>query len=503
MSEKIQVLARRTPERSPSPREVAAVFFRHPKLLMASFLLVLAAGVTYAVLAPSYRAEMKILVRRGRIDPAVTPTQTASPAFEHDEITEEELNSEVELLGDEDILRKVALETGLADKVSWIARLRGENRETRVAKAVRRLAGKLDVQPVRKSRLITVAYRSSDPQLSAAVLRSLADAYLAKHVEVRRPSGQQNFFEQQMEQARHALQESEAQMIAFTETKGVVSAALERDLTLQKLSEAEAADLAVQASIAEAAERVRSLASKLRGLPLQRVTQVRNADNPQLQEKLTSKLLELELNRTELLTKFQPSYRLVQEVDQQIAQAQSAIAAEDLKPLRDELTEQNPEYEWAAAERIKTQVEMQSLEERHSVTRVQVARYQLAAERLGENAVSQDDLQRKLKASEDKYLLYANKREEARIGDALDDNGILNVAVAEPPRVPSLPAWSLSAATLFSFVGAGLFSAGLVFAADRFDPSFRTADEVIHCLGMPVLASLPAGTEPQREGDQS
>ena len=95
MSEKIQVLARRNLDRSPSPRDVAAVFFRHSRLLAVSFVLVLAAGLMYAVLAPSYEAEMKVLVRRGRIDPAVTPTQTTSPAFEHDEISEEELNSEV------------------------------------------------------------------------------------------------------------------------------------------------------------------------------------------------------------------------------------------------------------------------------------------------------------------------------------------------------------------------------------------------------------------------
>jgi len=485
-------------DRSPSLRDVAAVFFRHQKLLVVSFFLVLAAGVTYAVLAPSYKAEMKVMVRRGRIDPAVTPTQTPSPAFEHDEISEEELNSEVELLGDDDILRQVVIDNGLAEKISWVSRLRRENRDMRVEGAVRRLAGKLEVQPVRKSRLITISYRSADPQLSAAVLRSLADAYLAKHVEIRRPSGQQDFFEQQMEQARRTLRDSEAQMVAFTRGRGVVSAALERDLALQKLSDAQAADLGVQASIAEAAERVRSLASKLRDLPPQRVTQVRNEDNPQLQEKMKSKLLELELKRMELLVKFQPSYRLVQAVDEQIVQAKSTIAAEDLQPLRDELTEQNPEYEWASAERLKAQVEEQSLEERHSVTHVQVARYELAAEKLGENAVTQDDLERKLKAAEDKYLLYANKREEARIGDALDDNGILNVALAEQPRVPALPARPLWAGMLVSFIAAGAFSTGLAFVADRFDPSFRTAEDVIGYLGMSVLASLPAPIDRQR-----
>src|SRR3984893_295419 len=99
---------------SPTLRDVAAVFFRHKRLLMISFAVVATTGVLYSALFPSYKAEMKVLLRRGRIDPAVTPTPSPSPAFEHDEIAEEELNSEVELLHDEDILRQVVLETGLA-----------------------------------------------------------------------------------------------------------------------------------------------------------------------------------------------------------------------------------------------------------------------------------------------------------------------------------------------------------------------------------------------------
>src|SRR5258708_32535074 len=109
---------------------------------------------------------MKVMVRRGRIDPAVTPNQTASPAFEHDEISEEELNSEVELLRDEDILRRVVLETGLAGKISWISKLKGEDQETRVEKAVQGLAGRMRERAVRKARAVAVSYPSSGPPLS-------------------------------------------------------------------------------------------------------------------------------------------------------------------------------------------------------------------------------------------------------------------------------------------------------------------------------------------------
>jgi uncharacterized protein involved in exopolysaccharide biosynthesis len=257
------------------------------------------------------------------------------------------------------------------------------------------------------------------------------------------------------------------------------------------LSEAQSNEFGIEASVAEASSRSQSLDAQLRQLPPRHVSQVRNTDNPQLQEKLKSKLLELELRRTDLLTRFQPSYRLVQEVDQQISQAKSSLEAENLTPLRDELTEDNPDFTWANSEHIKTGVEMQALQKRDLVARQQIAAYQSKAQQLAQNAIEQSDLEQKLKAAEDKYLLYAGKREEARIGDALDQTGILNVAIAQPPRIPSLPATPIWIACCMSLTAAFAFSTGAAFVADYVDPSLRTPDEVIALLGTPVLASLP------------
>ena len=491
MPETLQVVAASRAPNSPTLRDLAAVFFRHKRLLIVSFALVTTAGVLYSALFPSYKSEMKVLVRRGRIDPAITPTPSPSPAFEHDEITEEELNSEVELLRNQDVLRQVVLDTGLATR-SWFSRLRLSNDDERTETAVRRLARKLDVQPVRKSRLITVSYSSSDPMRSAAVLRSLARAYLAKQAEIRRPNGERNFFEAQAKESRQDLEAAQTNLIAFTRGEGIASAELERDITLQKLGESEAAELFLETQAGGAAERARVLDQKLQELPEHRVVQTKSSDNPQLQEKLKSRLLELELRRTELLTKFQPSYRLVEEVDRQIAQAKGAIEAEDAKPLKDETTEDNPEFEWAHSERLKARVELADLERKEELAKRQIAQYRDRAQQLEERAIAQHDLEEKLKLSEDKWLLYSKKREEARIGDALDENGVLNVAIAEEPHVPAVPIWPFWAASCLWFIGACGFSTGLVFVTDYFDPCLRTPDEVVRLLGSPVLASLPA-----------
>ena len=96
-----------------------------------------------------------------------------------------------------------------------------------------------------------------------------------------------------------------------------------------------------------------------------------------------------------------------------------------------------------------------------------------------------------LKAAEDKYLLYVNKREEARIGDALDQGGILNVAIAEQPAVPALPKLSGLAFGLIGLALGGAVSVGMAFIIDYLSPAFRTLDEITIYLGAPVLASLP------------
>lgn len=502
MPQELQIVAARGSLNSPTLRDVAAVFFRQKRLLAISFLLIATMGILYSVLFPSYKAEMKVLLRRGRIDPAVSPTPTPSLAFEHDEITEEELNSEVELFRDEDLLRQVVLDSGLGQK-TWLSVVTRQNFEERTEKAVRHLADKLNVQPVRKSRLITVSYSSSDAARSAAVLSSLARAYLAKHAASVRPSGQQIFFEQQVNESRILLEEAQGDLIAFTRKQRVVSAGLERDLVLQKLIDAEASQFAVDTAVAEVGTRVRVLESSLRDLPQRRVVEIKNADNPQLEEKLKSKLLELELQRTSLLIKFQPSYRLVQEVDEQIAQAKNAIESEEQKPLRDETTQDNPEFDWAHSEHLKNEVDLRALEQKQAVAREQVSAYRATAGKLEESAIAQHDLEQQVKAAEDKYLLYSNKHEEARIGDALDQNGVLNVAIAQQPRTPALPVWSFLAAACFSFVGAAGFSTAIVFATDYFAPSFRTPEEVFEFLGSPVLASLPAIREIVRNSEAS
>ena len=87
-------------------------------------------------------------------------------------------------------------------------------------------------------------------------------------------------------------------------------------------------------------------------------------------------------------------------------------------------------YEWAKAELQKAKVEMKGLKAREATTSAHLAGYRTLARQLGEDAIVQDDLTSSEKAAQENYLLYVKKREEARMGDALDEGGIVNVALS-------------------------------------------------------------------------
>jgi uncharacterized protein involved in exopolysaccharide biosynthesis len=481
------------PIRTPSPtlRDLLAVIFRQRRLALMAFVLTMVAVIAYRLIAPCYESEMKVLLRRGRVDPVVAPTPSQAELIRQG-VTEEEVNSEAELMHDDEILRTVVQSTGLtAESSTWFWNIVGDNEEKRLARAVRRMARRLTVEPIRKTAMIDVKYESSDSEQTAKVLRSLANAYLERHHQVHRASGAFDFFERQVTQSRHNLETVELQLAEFTRDQGVVSASQERDMALQKLSEADADDRRTQVELAENSERIRALQAKINLLPERTLTQMRNSDNPELMQKMKARLLELELQRTDLLIEFEPSYRLVKEVEKKIAQTEASIAGEDQAPIRDQTSDLEPNHAWAKSELVKAEVEAKALGAHAAAERGLLAHYRDTAHQLGDQAIAQERLVHDLKAAEERYLLYVDKREEARIGDALDQGGILNVAIAEQPVVPELPKLSELSFGLIGLALAGTVSVSLAFVTDYLSPAFRTPDEVVAFLRAPVLASLP------------
>lgn len=489
------VVSRKIPQAgipSPTLRDLLAVIFRQRRLAIFSFAGVLLASFAYSMLTPAYQAHMKILLRRGRSDPLVTPQSNGPLQLSRNEVTEEDLNSEVDLLRDETLLRAVVKANGLqARGILDRLGLRRDDPERRMARGVRSLAYRLHVEPIRKSNLILVRYDAFDPALAARVLDTLSSVYLEQQTRLHRPTGEFAFFAYQAAQSRANLEEAQQRLVEYGRLGGVVSAALERDSSLQRCGELEGAYRQARIARADLEQRIQNLQHQMSSFPARSTADIRSSDNAQLLENLKSRLLELQLKRTALMKVYEPSYLLVREVDEQIAHTQASLSAEQALPLREETTEKDPNYEWAKAELEKVRVDRGALAAREVAIANELLASRKEARMLGEAAIHQQDLLREMKTAEETYLLYTRKSEEARIGDALDERGIVNVTVAAPPVVPALPKRSVWLVGLAALVTAGGLSTAICFVVDYLDPAVRTPSEVVACLRAPVLASLP------------
>ena len=489
-------------------RDFLAVGFRHRRLVGIAFFSILLLAVLYPFVLPNYESETKILVKHERPPDPVGIPGADRTTYTPDIVTEEELNSEIELITSQDLLRQVVVTCQLHHHHNWLGRMLGAiihvaksavrvappTEDQSIYKATVKLRRRLDVEAVYKTNIITITYASDDLNLANRVLNTIDNLYLAKHLAVHRPAGQLQFFDLESVKYQKELLDAEARLAEFSRTRSVEPAV---QLTaqgglLQNLSTFKATLEQTRSAIAETNQRIHSLEQQATVTPARQTTALHTADNPQLLENLKATLLSLQLKRTDLLSKYAPSYRPVVEVENQIADARAAIAAAEGAPVRDETTDVNPAQQWILGELEKARADLRTLTARAAAMTDIVRSYDQNARTLDQQGILQQDLLRAQKVNEQNYLLYVQKREEARISDALDAKRILNVAIAEPPTLPLLPKHS---ALLYAVAGlflASVMSVGLVAGVERLDNSFRTPHEVESYLQIPVLTAVPA-----------
>ncbi len=473
-------------------RDLLVIGFRHKRAFLLCFCGIFAGSILAVFLVPpTYQSVAQILVKRERVDPVVSAEKN-SPLQVKGEVTEEEMNSEAELITSEDVLRKTVQVSGLDGSKGLLSSLSSsETPEQRTSNAVDKLRAHLRVEPLKKTNVIEIAYSAHDPRVASQVLTNLVNAYVDKHVSVHRPAGQLEFFDEETNRYKHDLDQAEAQLKRFAQAQGGVAPQVARDLTLQKLNDFSAGLEMTRSEMSATEKRINNLEEQAGATPDRLTTAVREADDGAVLQQLKSTLLTLELKRTELLTKYQPGYRLVQEVDKQIADTRASIASEEAKPLREQTTDRNPTYAWINEELAKAKSDYSALQARAAATQAVVGLYQAKAQKLEENGLIQQDLLREAKQNEDNYLLYLHKREEARIEEALDRTQILNVGMVQQPTTPVSPvrpAWTFAVVGLLL---ATTLSTGLVFTREYMDNSFRTPSEVLTELQIPVLAAVP------------
>ena len=483
-------------------KQFLAVGFRHKDMMRRAFLWsALAALVVVYLFGLKWESDFEILVKHDRVEPAITPDSSPRPQLPTDATaTTIDITNESELLQSEDLLRQVvdACPMLVWGQPKWytpymrkVTGLLPGYDESRYPKAVTKLGSDLQVNVVSSTGLMQVSYASSDPVQSACVTNNITQLYIKKHLAVNRLPKVYDFFAQQTEQYRKKLAEAEAAMVDFAGKQDAVSASNQVQIAVQQGSQFEADLHTAQKNLQTTQQRIRELNDLKAMLPKRTETQTRKFDNGTLLAGLKATLNTLELDRTNLVAKYDPSYRLVKDLDEKITQTKNAIAHEQSVPLTENTTDQNPVYEWVESQIAQAQADTATYRGQVAADASIVKTYHDKALAFDQKGVTQDDLTREVKATEQNYLLYLAKREQARIQDMLDERQVLNVSIAEPPTNPVLSNYSPALLISLAFVFAAFISAGAALIKDYLDPSFRTPDEVREFLEVPVFASIP------------
>lgn len=478
-------------------RDVLAPLFRHRRVVLGTFVVVFVAAILLSSLWASryYVSRMQVVVEQDRSDPIVSAGQNGT-VLNNKPVTLDQITSEIALLQGEDMLKTVVtacgLDKGWSPSEMFMPNDASRRQRMKQERAARALATKLKVEAEKTSDVIDVSYgRVGEPETPACVLQTLSKLYVDKHLQLLRPAGSSDFFADETAKYKKALDDAETKLVAFSANAGVAAPDLLRSDLAQQVALSEAA-LNQAEQMASADQRRMDDLKKQMAITPQRspTTESRMAPNLLL-ENLQASLLKAEVKRTELLLKYDPSYPLVVEADQEIAETKAAIAKAESESYLNTATDRDGTYEYLRQDLAKSQADLASAKATAGTLTNNIRKMRLQMVEYDRDAVQQGALARDAKAAEASYLLYLTKREEERTSDALDKRGIANVAIAVAPTVPTLPDHSpllVLAMGLFAALLAGVASG---YVAEHLDNSFRTPDEVMNTLSMPVLAVVP------------
>jgi uncharacterized protein involved in exopolysaccharide biosynthesis len=485
--------------------DITAVLARRKWQIATAFFLVIAlvAGVTFTT-PKQYESHMKILVKNERADTIVSAGNGEGSGY-HGEVSETEINSEIELLNSSTLLRRVVTACGL-DRLDKASAGSSDRMAVALERATQRLQRDLNISPVRKANVIQVDYSARDPRQAAAVLRQLAEYYLEEHLKVHGTPGSYRFFADQTENYRNELKQAETRLTDFRRAHDIVMLTQQKDAMLQKASDSEAALFQADATIGEYTGKSAITSAQLDAATPRILTQDRVAPNQFSADHLSAMLVDLQNRRTGLLAKFRPDDRLVLETEQEIADTRAALEKAIQTRSSEQSTDINPIHQALEMDMAKQQSELAGVKARREALaqHTQLYRSQLMA--LGNATAEYDDLMRSQTEAEQNYLLYAKKTEEARIAESLDRQKIANVAIAEPPLEPHLaskPNVRLNltlGVILAAFLSVGLAFGleylqqppqRLQFAAQAALPAGSRTDAIEEPAGLETLTGLP------------
>lgn len=485
-------------------RDLVTVLWARKWLVVTIFLAVMVAGTMVTVLmTPTFESSMKILVSRERADPQVSPGE-ARAENPRTEISDEEFNSEIEIIQSRQVLEAVVKELGLdhgraprgllaelkSRAADFYRSLHNQTEPTPIERAVRSVSESLEVVSVKKSRIIKVTYRDSDPERAARLLNTLYQKYSDQHLRLRQNSQAALVFKQQADSFRGRLEDATEALKQFDAKNGVAAVAVQKDLLMQQFYQTQSQANTTRTEILETEQRITALKAQLATQP-ERIETGTTTKYVQALDRMKDELMQLELQRTQLLQKYRSDHRLVKDIEQRIAQTREVIEREEKTPPQERSVALNDVHRRLINDLLSAQANLMALRERERSLSALAAQYQARVIELDQKAYEKNELERQKTVNEEAWLLYHRKSQEAEIANALTQEKVANISLADAASPNYKPISPKPILNLMVFAAVGLLAAVTgALAVERINPTVRSAESVRRNFGLEVLASI-------------
>jgi capsular exopolysaccharide synthesis family protein len=336
---------------------------------------------------------------------------------------------------------------------------------------LRKFEDRLVVEPVKRSRLIEVTFESTDPKLAAQVVNTLSSAYIQQNLEARWAASQKasEWLSQQLLELKGKLEKSEDQLQQYARDNGLLFLETDKGTTenivVQRLRE-------LQKELTKAQADRYEKESQQRLLDKGDLSSIPGVFDSKLMQDLTEKLAELKRERSRLTSSFNPEYPRVKEIQSQIDESESILAAERQR----------------AAARIGN--DYRAAVDHENMLRAAFDEDERQANNIAEKSVQYNILKREADTTKQLYVGLLEKLKETGVSTTLKATNIRVVDQAYPPRKFARPQIALNLS--IGLVLGLCLGLGAAFLQEHLDNTFKNADEVERYLQLPALGSVPA-----------
>lgn len=324
----------------------------------------------------------------------------------------------------------------------------------------------LEVQPIRQTRLVRVAFHSSDPDVSSRVANAHAAAYIQKGLEMRSQTSEEaeQFLEEKLVELKERIEQSEAALNQYRRDKGVISLDDKENIVVERLS-----DLNMRLTEAEA-ERI-TLEAQVYLIRKKNYDSLPAVSQSPLIQTLREELSRLEGEHANLRKKYTRDYPAMQQLTAQLQQVRERLSKETRRLVQ------------------SVQAEFLAAEKKESELRAKMDEQKAATLGLKDAAVDYAILAREVDTNRQLYDSVLQRMKEMGVAAELRTSNVSILDRAAAPSKPSSPRKILS--LLVSALVGLMGGVSLAFFFEYLDNTFKTPEDVEQYLELSNLAVVP------------